>query len=252
MTTLTNEEDFRLDSSIELDIIQSKNYVEKTLGLDVGDNVFLLCYALERTRNLNGAYLECGVFRGSTILTAKKFCELRGIDKKFYGADSFEGFPNNQTTNPKDAPQVFLELYRQGKITKEHLELSKKRISNLNRNHLNTEYFSNPGKVIFEQAPLKNIKLLKGPFEKTLRDFNEPISVLHLDCDLYEPYLECLSLQYKNLAKGGFVVLDEYYSHKYPGARVAVDEFLSTLNNKDYVLSKFSTGHFERWCITKL
>ena len=251
MKTLTNEKDFARDSNVELDIIEARNNA-KQLGLSVGDNVFLLCHALEETRHLNGCYLECGVFRGSTILTTKKFCDRRGINKIFYGADSFEGFPENQTTNPKDSPQAFFDLYQQSRITKEHFELSKKRISDLEKSHLETGYFSDPGRIIFEQASSHNIQLIKGPFGKTLRNFNEPISVMHLDCDLYEPYLECLNLQYKNVVRGGFVVFDEYYSHKYPGARIAVDEFLSTLDKRDYNLLKFTTGEFERWCIIKL
>jgi hypothetical protein len=251
MTILTNEKDFSLAGDIELDIIKARDHI-KQLGLNIGDNVFLICHALEKTKHLNGCYLECGVFRGSTILTSRKFCEIRGIDKNFYGADSFEGFPEGQTTNSKDSPEAFLDLYQQGKITKEHLDLSKKRIENLDRSHLDSEYFSNPGRIIFEQAPLQNIKLLKGPFEKTLSVFNEPISVMHLDCDLYEPYMECLRLQYRNVVKGGFVVFDEYYSHKYPGARIAVDEFLSTLDKSEYDLLKFNTGNFERWCVVKL
>ena len=80
---------------------------------------------------------------------------------------------------------------------------------------------------------------------------NIPISVFHIDCDLYEPYLECLHSQFKNVVSGGLIVLDEYYSLKYPGARIAVDEFLKTLHASKYSLRMFKTDNFERWYIEK-
>jgi hypothetical protein len=249
---LQGNKKFEENEDIENDILVSKSYVEN-LGLPVGNNIFLLCYALESTKNVDGCYLECGVFRGSTILAAQKFCEIRKINKIFFGADSFEGFPKNQTSNINDLPQAFENLKKEKKITQEHYDAAVKRVQTLNqKNHLQSEYFSEPGNLIFEHAKNKNINLIKGPFKETLPFFNHKIAVLHLDCDLYEPYLECLKLQYSNVIKGGIVVLDEYYSLKYPGARIAVDEFLSTLSKDEYELLKFNTENFERWCIIKL
>jgi len=45
--------------------------------------------------------------------------------------------------------------------------------------------------------------------------------------------------------------LDEYYSLKYPGARIAVDEFLR--GHPEFSLRRNSTrpGEFERWFLTR-
>lgn len=229
----------------------AKNSI-KNLGLNVGDNVIMLCYALEKTKNLNGIYLECGVYRGSTILTAHEFCKLKNIDKNFIGVDSFNGFPLNQIANANDLPEAFDQLLSDGKISKEHYDLAKERLLKLQKqSHLHSEYFSDPGQIIFEQAEKRNINLIKGTFSECLPTLNIPISVLHIDCDLYESYLECLRLQFKNVVSGGFIVLDEYYSLKYPGARIAVDEFLKTLHTSEYSLKMFKTDNFERWYIEK-
>ena len=48
----------------------------------------------------------------------------------------------------------------------------------------------------------------------------------------------------------GFVYLDEYYSFKYPGAKIACEEFFKA-NNITSIKNKVRTGEFERWYLTK-
>ena len=48
---------------------------------------------------------------------------------------------------------------------------------------------------------------------------------LFLDCDLYESYMLCLEKLYCKVKKGGAIIFDEYYSLKYPDARIAVNEY---------------------------
>ena len=75
------------------------------------------------------------------------------------------------------------------------------------------------------------------------------MNLLHLDCDLYESYLTCLNNLYKNVVNKGVIVFDEYYSHKYPGARIAIDEFFEDKKGTfEYYVT--SEGH-ERWCFIK-
>ena len=54
---------------------------------------------------------------------------------------------------------------------------------------------------------------------------------------------------YKNIVSGGSVIFDEYYSHKYPGARIAVNEFFE--NKKGYFEKYITPEGFERWCFIK-
>ena len=74
----------------------------------------------------------------------------------------------------------------------------------------------------------------KGPFSKTVKNFFDKkkynISSANLDCDLYEGYKICLPIAYENLSKSGFIHLDEYFSFKYPGAKIACDEFFAERN----------------------
>ena len=51
-------------------------------------------------------------------------------------------------------------------------------------------------------------------------------------------------------AKDAFMFLDEYYSLKFPGAKIATDEFFSKINSKPKLISKHR-NEFERWGVIK-
>ena len=101
---------------------------------------------------------------------------------------------------------------------------------------------------------LKNIKLVKGNFNKTVPIFFKnrkvKISSCNIDCDLYEGYKVILPYIYKNLTKKGYIFLDEYYSLKYPGAKIATDNFCKKLKIKPKK-HKVRKGEFERYYILK-
>jgi len=50
---------------------------------------------------------------------------------------------------------------------------------------------------------------------------------VHLDVDLYEPTKASLEFFYARMPQGGVIVVDDYASATFPGARLAVEEFLS-------------------------
>ena len=58
----------------------------------------------------------------------------------------------------------------------------------------------------------------------------------NFDLDLYEPYKIALPLVWKNLSKGGYIHLDEFYSLKFPGPRIACMDFIK----KEKIKVKFN------------
>jgi hypothetical protein len=52
-------------------------------------------------------------------------------------------------------------------------------------------------------------------------------SFVHLDCDIYESYKQCLEFFYLRLTPGAIVLFDEYNDPEWLGCTVAVDEFFS-------------------------
>lgn len=179
-----------------------------------------LANAVDQTVGLPGMLVECGVFRGSTLLGMAHRLALRGVrDAALIGCDSFQGFP---PPSKEDALEngTFHERTREGVFHETSYESLFSRISAL--------------------GYAQNIRLLKGFFADTLPQLSEfRFRVVHLDCDLYQSYVTCLDFFYARLVQGGYMVFDEYdFSESvYPGARKAIDEFL---RDKPHKLQKIS------------
>lgn len=239
---------------IKRDINIARDRVQR-IGLSPGNNVLLLCYAIEATKNLPGVFLECGVYVGNTLFTADEFKRVRGINRVMCGADTFDGFDCNPDglPNVNDTFAGFDKLLSEKKITQLHYDLAKERTNkHVYQEHLSKSYFASVADSVFEESKIRGIRLYKGAFSEALKNFEHDIAVLHIDCDLYEAYKDCFSLLFHKVVKGGIIVLDEYYSRKYPGARIATDEFLNKLDPASYNMIKYVVDGFERWAIVKL
>ena len=218
--------------------------------LTIVNNVYLIFQKLFENKDKKGTYVECGVFMGGTLMSAVNFAKDIDIDFNFIGADTFSGFPLTFQHNENDLPSKFIELYNSKLISEDHFNKIKKRTNNfIDISHLETKYFDNEFNSLFRFCDKKGVSLLKGKFEDSLVDFDKEIDILHIDCDLYESYLECLNKLYENVVVGGSIIFDEYYSHKYPGARIAVNEFFE--NKKGYFEKYITPEGFERWCFIK-
>tara|TARA_Y100000991_G_C21965197_1_gene346501 strand:- start:294 stop:1037 length:744 start_codon:yes stop_codon:yes gene_type:complete len=204
-------------------------------------------------KDLKGNIFEFGVFRGKSLLATALLLKKLGSKKKVIGFDSFSGFPSYHSN---DDINQFKILFETNKISKKHYQDV---IRNINirslflkeESKLNTKNISNSGdfsdcnfevlqkKINF--LHLDNIVLIKGNFANTLvniKDNGEAMCCL-IDCDLYESYKYSLPKAWENTTKGGMIYLDEYYSLKFPGAKIAVDEFIK---NKDINIKMQSTN----------
>ena len=187
-----------------------------------------------------------------------------GSDKKVYGFDSFTGFP--PVFDPKDDFSNFANLFKSGNITKEHYEEHRKLVeiktflnpllpdpSNISTSGSfeDTSYEFVQKKA--QALGLDNICLIKGDFADTMNQSSlsttKFMSVL-MDCDIYKSYCSALPFAWDRMISGAFMYIDEYFSLKFPGARIACDEFFLSLNIKPILLSK-NDGEFERWGIYK-
>ena len=72
-----------------------------------------------------------------------------------------------------------------------------------------------------------------------------------IDCDLYQSHLDVLNFVWPKLNRGGYIYFDEYYSLKFAGARIAIDEFFKNKKEKPKKEINYNS-EFERWGITKL
>ncbi|MBL7220595.1 MAG: class I SAM-dependent methyltransferase [Phycisphaerae bacterium] len=230
-------------------ISQARGQVEANYALKPGNNVNLICQKLADPELPEGVYAECGVFQGTTLFTVAAFLKNMGSGRRLVGFDSFEGFPGSEI-DYRDAPEFFGELLDKDMITEEHYRKAAERTADFtDSHHLTGEYFLDVKGVFDIAERFENVRLVKGSFSDSLKDFDEPIAVLFLDCDLYQSYIDCLGALYELVIPGGVVIFDEYYSLKYPGACWAVAEFFA---GREGTFEVYHTDEgFERWCFVK-
>ena len=101
-----------------------KNTIWEKFKLNTVNNVYLILNKINKHKNSLGDFVECGTFKGSTLLTAAQFCKENNISKKLVGIDTFGGFPYKGLIFLN-----FLKFYLKTKkfpkptLTKQNLEL---------------------------------------------------------------------------------------------------------------------------------
>ncbi len=167
---------------------------------------------LESVLCLPGDVIECGVFRGMSLRQIGMTLSEKARDKQLFGLDSFEGFPQDKVRWRDMGFMRFPSLVR-------------KKFKMCNDTPARLENF-------FDCFGIKGTTV-KGFFQDTLPQFkNHKFCFIHLDCDIYESYRECLNGLYDCLVPGGIVVFDDYRSTKWPGAERAVNEFFVSRDEK--------------------
>ena len=210
----------------------------------------------------DGDIFEFGVYRGNSLITAALILKELNSKKKLYGFDTFEGFPSFSKFD--DLNQFKKNKYFSKKIQNEFknfLRLKKTLTKNKKFNSSNISTSGDFSKSSYEYVmekinyfKLDNVKLIKGEFKNSVPEFfnknNIKISSCNIDCDLYDGYQLLLPYVYENLSKKGYIYLDEYYSLKFPGAKIATDNFCKKfkIKPKKHLTRK---GEFERYYLTK-
>jgi len=215
------------------------------------NNFYLICDKIKNSTSDIVNYVECGVFNGGTLIPVTLFSETIDKTVNITGVDSFKGFPPTYTTDHNDSFRAFTEQKDSGLITVDNYNKAVERCNKSTETFTSAEYFGQVERDIQEfSSKNRHVNLLVGYFADVLPQYTESIDVLHLDCDLYESYLDCLNNLYDNIVPGGVIIFDEYYSHKYPGARTAVDSFFE--NKNDGQFQRYLSPHdYQRWCWVK-
>jgi hypothetical protein len=224
-------------------------------------------FIAENHDRIDGDILEAGVYQGRSLLGAALLLKELGSKKTVYGFDTFSGFPPVYHEN--DDLSKFDWLYEHKRISAEHrekvrrnvrhrsLHLGERRPATAANLSLSGDFSNNCREQLerkLEYLKLDNVKLIAGPFSATmLPSAAEPRRIMAalLDCDLYESYCVALPFLWPRMSTGGYLALDEYYSLKFPGARIATDEFFAGKGDGPQ-RHKVEPMDFERWYVRKL
>ncbi len=152
-------------------------------------------------KNIEGDFIETGVWRGGTCIVAKAIYDDLGSDKKVFAADSFEGLPKPNAEKYPDDKEDTHYLDSMMRVSLETVKENFKKFDLLD------------DRVVF----------LKGWFKDTLPAAPiSNISILRLDGDMYESTIDVLENVYQKLSIGGYCIIDDYH-HR--GCRMAIYDF---------------------------
>lgn len=151
--------------------------------------------------NIPGDFIETGAWRGGTTIFMRALLNVYEVsDRRVWVADSFEGLPVPKDRD--DGPDL-----SEAAILKVSLEQVQSNFARFN--------------LLDDQ-----VCFLKGWFSDTLPTAPiDKLAILRLDGDLYSSTMDSLVNLYHKVSKGGFVIVDDYYS--WPSCERAVTDFLA-------------------------
>jgi len=170
------------------------------------DRKFVLNQLINVVASVPGDTVECGVFEGaSSFLICRR---IQGLGKEHHIFDSFEGVSE---------PGELDGSHWQKGVLSCGIDAVARRL---------------------EEFPCA--RLYKGWIPARFGEVaDRRFCFVHIDVDLYQPTLDALKFFYGRMSPGGLMLFDDYGFTTCPGARRAIDEFLS---DKKQVLVHLPTG----------
>jgi len=167
------------------------------------------------TFSIPGAVVECGVWRGGSMMAAALGLQETGDLRDLYLFDTYEGM-----SSPEE-----VDVDRWGRSARDILATEDRRVGQtwavagleeVRRNVLSTNY------------PADLVHFVQGRVEETIPgQAPERIALLRLDTDFYESTRHELLHLVPRVSPTGVLIIDDY-GH-WQGARRAVDEWLAAL-----------------------
>jgi hypothetical protein len=174
---------------------------------------FIAMYELfKRALPVKGSVIECGVFRGFGLMSWAKLStilEPENLTRRIYGFDTFSGFP------------AIAEKDKSG-------------FTKAGKGDLEADSFAELEALIEQYdrdrflGHIPKVELIKGDIAQTAPAFvaahpHLVVSLLFIDCDLYEPTKAALESFLPRMPRGAILAFDELDNPIWPG------ETLSTL-----------------------
>jgi hypothetical protein len=180
------------------------------------ERVAALCQAiayLERAA-IQGAVVECGVWRGGSMMAAAlALLRLGSTTRPLYLFDTFQGMTPPAEIDRDWRGQSARALLEGPSSTAQHFRAC-------------CSLYETRDALAQTGYPWEKLIFIAGRVEDTLpREAPERIALLRLDTDWYESTYHELETLYPRLADGGVVLIDDY--GYWQGARQAVDDYFA-------------------------
>jgi len=225
----------------DLEIVKtSQSLFDSFNGFILSDDTKVFGKLLARTLLMNevkkvpGDIVECGVFKGTGILTFLKLKKYLNPNsgKKVLGFDFF------------DTESLIDSLSNQDKLAMSTLFEK--------RNFSHDQNYKDYLEALIEKAGFEDhdYELIAGDISKTMTEYisGKPglkISLLYLDLDLAKPTYDVLEAAWDRVSRGGLVVFDEYAFHHWSESQGA-DQFFKDKNVQIETLNYIAPSAFVR------
>lgn len=177
---------------------------------------FLAFYEIfKRILPVKGSIVECGVYRGFGLMSWAKLSailEPENLTRRVYGFDTFDGFPSTHAKDQGDFQNIV-----SGDLSADSYD----ELLDLIRVYDADRFLGHIPKV----------ELIRGDIACTVPEFVEMhphlcVSLLFLDCDLYEPTKTAIEHFVPRMPKGAVLAFDELDNPIWPGETMALLETL--------------------------
>ena len=166
-----------------------------------------------------GAFAECGVWRGGSVLAMVSTLQDLGIDdREIYLYDTFEGMTEPTEADVSSVEGSALDAWRDATRDSERAWPEM----------FGEEVFHETGvrELLLDTGyPADRLHFVRGRVEDTIPGVApDGLALLRLDTDWYESTRHEMHHLFPRLARGGVLIIDDY--GPWEGARRAVDEYL--------------------------
>lgn len=160
-----------------------------------------------------GDFVEAGVWRGGTaILMRAVLAAYRDQTRRVWLADSFHGLPR---PDPEQYPHDANDHYWESPLLRIPLDEVKRNFARYGLLDDRVRFLAGWFKDSLPSAPIDEIALLR------------------LDADMYESTIQALTSLYPKLARGGYVIIDDY--NALPNCKAAVHDFRNMFGIEDEI-----------------
>jgi len=181
-------------------------------------------------RSVPGAFVECGVWRGGSMMAAALALLERGaVARELHLFDTFLGMPEPTAEDVAHSGRPASRKFERKKLEDGGSDWCRASLDEVRANLASTGY------------PAERLHFVAGKVEETIPSrAPEKIALLRLDTDWYESTRHELVHLYPRLEHGGVLLIDDYGHWR--GSRKATDEYLATQGDPLLLLRIDYTG----------
>lgn len=185
-----------------------------------------ICQAIEQTKHLNGDYVEIGVYKGGSALTALNYMKFSNIKKNIYLLDTFDGFNYSEAESS-------VETHWQNNNNHHRLYGPENTIKKINN-------------VLSEACPNQHFEIIQSNIcSDALPSHIQNIVVANIDVDLYDATKYALEKVADKIVKGGIIISEDPTSTPgLIGAFYAMETFLKTPIGKKFIKLHLTGQYF--------